>query len=92
MAGYITSIAINSRIVLEASTRRPSLAACLTGLQVDRTMNVEAVPPAALFHFDRHLFRRPAANRPHRVGWMAASAKVTASSVGGWFSWSSCTS
>ena len=28
------------------------------------------VPPAALFHRDRQLFRRPASNRPNRVGWM----------------------
>ena len=33
-------------------------------------MNVETVPPAALFHRDRHRFRRPATNRPYRMGWM----------------------
>ena len=32
-------------------------------------MNVEAGPrSAALFHCDQQLFRRQAANRPHRVG------------------------
>ena len=42
----------------------------LAGLQVDRAMDIEAVPPAALFHCDRQLFRRPATNRPHRVSGM----------------------
>ena len=42
----------------------------LTGLKVNRAMDVQTVPPAALFHRDRHLFRRPAADRPYSVGWM----------------------
>ena len=33
-------------------------------------MNIQTVPPAALFNRDGHLFRRPAANRTNRVGWM----------------------
>jgi hypothetical protein len=42
----------------------------LTGLEIDRAMDVQTVPPAALFHRDRQLFRRPASNRPNRMGWM----------------------
>ena len=39
----------------------------LAGLQVDRTVDVEALPVAALRHRDRNLLRRPAARRPHCV-------------------------
>jgi hypothetical protein len=31
-------------------------------------------PAAALFHHDRHLFRRPATDRLNRVGWMHSSS------------------
>ena len=42
----------------------------LTRFQVDGAVNVQAIPPTALFHRYGHVFRRPAANRTDRVGWM----------------------
>ena len=42
----------------------------LAGLKIDRAMDIQAVPPAALFHRDWHLFWRPATDGTNRVGWM----------------------
>ena len=69
MPGYIASIAVSSTIVLKASTVSTSFMMVLAGLKIHRAMDVQAVPPkAALFHRDRHLFRRPATDRTNRVG------------------------
>src|SRR5208337_3499801 len=42
----------------------------LAGLEVDRAVDVQSVPAAALLHRDGAVFWRPAANRPHRPGRM----------------------
>ena len=71
MPGYIASIAVSSRIVLKASTVSTSFMMVQAGLKIHRAMDVQAVPPAAQFHRDRHPFRRPATDaRTNRVGWM----------------------
>jgi hypothetical protein len=78
MVGYIASIAVNSRIVLEASTVSTSF---MMVWPVSRSIApwmfmslplglTRGVAPAALFHCDRHLLRRPATNWAHRVGGM----------------------
>ena len=56
------------------ATHRQGAAFLHDGLAVledqDRAMDIQAVPPAALFHRDRHLFRRPATDGTNRVGRM----------------------
>jgi hypothetical protein len=48
----------------------------LTGLKVDGAMNIQTVPPTALFDSDGRLFRRPTANGPYLCVSLA-SAKLT---------------
>jgi len=45
------------------------------GLEIDRTVNVQALPAAGLRHRKRCVFRRPAPHRPHRMGRMHRIAK-----------------
>jgi len=40
------------------------------GLEVDGAMDSQAIPPAAWLDRNRHIPRRPAADRAHRVGWV----------------------
>src|SRR5450759_89885 len=42
----------------------------LTGLQIDRAVNVDALTPARLLDRELLLARRPAAGGPRGVGWM----------------------
>ncbi len=53
----------------------------LASLELDRAMDVQPVPAAALFNCDGNVLRPPAANRPHRVGRMHGIGEKTASSA-----------
>ena len=46
-----------------------------SGVKVDRAMDIQTIPPAALFHRHRYVFPSPAPNRPHRVGWVRGIRK-----------------
>src|ERR1700739_3092339 len=53
----------------------------LSGFEVDRAMNIDAVAPAGLFDREVILFGRPAADRSRRMGRWTASANSTTSSL-----------
>src|SRR3954451_7365926 len=58
----------------------------LTGLEIDHAMDVQPVPPAALFNRTGvSLGAQQPTGRTAWVGW-TASPKTTASSLGSWFS------
>ena len=40
------------------------------GLKIDGAVDIQAISPAALLDRDRHILRRPAADRARRMGWM----------------------
>ena len=42
----------------------------LAGFKIDRAVDIQTVPPTTLLYRKGHLFGRPAANRPDRVGGM----------------------
>ena len=42
----------------------------VAGLQVNRAVNVQALPPAGLRYRDRGVFWRPATHWPYRMRWM----------------------
>ena len=68
MPGYIASIAINSRIVLKASTVSTSFMMVWPVSRSIAPWMLRRSRPLLLLYRDRHLLRRPATNRPHRVG------------------------
>ena len=61
----------------------------LAGLEVDRAVDIQAVPATALFDRDNLLPRRPATDRANAVAGVRGIGKITVSSSSIWFGRSS---